>query len=135
MAWTGLGKRLREIFQSREFDGEFFNDLEDALIEADIGVRLAGETIEALKETARKDGIRSRDGLRDALKALLRTHIVSSDIVLVPDALNVLLVLGVNGVGKTTTIAKEDGTFGPPGVSRAFSWWPETLSGLPPSSS
>jgi fused signal recognition particle receptor len=44
--------------------------------------------------------------LREALKALLRAHIVFSDIVLVPDAMNVLVVLGVNGVGKTTTIAK-----------------------------
>lgn len=106
MAWMGLGKRLRELFQSREFDGEFFDELEDALIEADIGVRLAGETIAALRETTRKEGIRTREGLREALKALLRAHIVFSDIVLVPDAMNVLVVLGVNGVGKTTTIAK-----------------------------
>jgi fused signal recognition particle receptor len=106
MAWMGLGKRLRELFQSREFDGEFFDELEDALIEADIGVRLAGETIAALRETTRKEGIRTREGLREALKGLLRAHIVFSDIVLVPDVMNVLVVLGVNGVGKTTTIAK-----------------------------
>jgi fused signal recognition particle receptor len=106
MAWAGIGRRLRELFQSREYDGEFFSDLEDALIEADIGVRLASQTIQELRETARKDAIRSRDGLREALKALLRQHIVSAEISLAPDALNVLLVLGVNGVGKTTTIAK-----------------------------
>jgi len=106
MAWMGLGKRLRELFQSREIDGRFFEDLEDALIEADIGVRFASETIEALKESARKGGIKTQDGLRAALKDILGRQIISSDILLVPDALNVLVVLGVNGVGKTTTIAK-----------------------------
>ena len=106
MAWTGLGKKLRELFQSRQFDGKFFDDLEDALIEADIGVRFASETIEALREAARKDGITTQDGLRQALKSLLGRHILSAEMNLVPGALNVLLVLGVNGVGKTTTIAK-----------------------------
>ncbi|HUI71649.1 MAG TPA: signal recognition particle receptor subunit alpha, partial [Spirochaetia bacterium] len=106
MAWMGLGKRLRELFQPREIDGTFFEELEDALIEADIGVRFAAEAIEALKESARTQGITTRDGLRSGLKAILASHIVSSDIALVPDALNVLVVLGVNGVGKTTTIAK-----------------------------
>ncbi len=106
MAWTGLGRRLRELFQSRQFDGKFLDDLEDALIEADLGVRLASETIEALREAARTDGINTRDGLRQALKTLLRQHILSADLAIVPDVLNVLLVLGVNGVGKTTTIAK-----------------------------
>jgi fused signal recognition particle receptor len=106
MAWTGLGKRLREIFQSSEIDGMFFDELEDALIEADIGVRLASQTIEALRETSRKDGLKTREALRIALKGLLRRHIVSADIDLLPGVLNVLVVLGVNGVGKTTTIAK-----------------------------
>jgi fused signal recognition particle receptor len=106
MALTGLGKKLRELFQSRQLDGTFFEDLEDALIEADIGVRFAAETINALREAAKKDGISTRDGLQQALKGLLRKHVISADITLVPDALNVLLVLGVNGVGKTTTIAK-----------------------------
>ncbi|HVP19266.1 MAG TPA: signal recognition particle receptor subunit alpha, partial [Spirochaetia bacterium] len=106
MAWAALGRRLRELFQSREYDDEFFQELEDALIEADVGVRIASETIAALREAARKDSIKDREGLRVALKALLRKHIVGARISLVPDALNVLLVLGVNGVGKTTTIAK-----------------------------
>jgi fused signal recognition particle receptor len=106
MAWLAIGKRLREIFQAREFDGRFFEDLEDALIEADVGVRIASETIEALQEASRKGGITTRDGLRKALKTILGRDIVRAELALVPDALNVLLVLGVNGVGKTTTIAK-----------------------------
>lgn len=107
MAWAALGQRLRELFRSREYDGEFFQELEDALIEADVGVHVASQTITALKETARKDSIKTREGLQEALKALLRKHILGArGISLVPGAVNVLLVLGVNGVGKTTTIAK-----------------------------
>ncbi len=39
MVWKGIGKRLRQLFQSREFGEEFFDELEDAMIEADMGVR------------------------------------------------------------------------------------------------
>ena len=106
MAFAGLGKRLREIFGSREIDGKFYEELEDALIEADVGVRYASETIEALRETARKEGIRTREELRGALTEVLGKNLISAELAIVPDALNVILVLGVNGVGKTTTIAK-----------------------------
>jgi fused signal recognition particle receptor len=106
MAWTGLRQRLREIFQARDFDGKFFEDLQDALIEADIGVRFASEAIEALREVSRKEGVKTQDDLRLALKNFLGKYLVRADIALAADSLNVLLVLGVNGVGKTTTIAK-----------------------------
>ena len=72
MDLKGLGKRLQEIFQGREYDGEFFSDLEDALIEADMGARFSAEVIQGLRESARKDGIRSREGVREALKTVLR---------------------------------------------------------------
>ncbi len=106
MAWKGIGRRLRELFQSRDFGDEFFEELEDAMIEADMGVRTASEACEALREAVRSRGIRSREALLAELKNRLRAAIISREIALVPDVLNVLLVLGVNGVGKTTTIAK-----------------------------
>ena len=106
MPWKGIGRRLRELFQAREFNEDFFHELEDAMIEADIGVRIASEAASALRETARKEGIRTREGLLSALKTRLRSSLVAREITLMPNALNVLLVLGVNGVGKTTTIAK-----------------------------
>ena len=104
--WKGIGRRLRELFQSRDFDDEFFDELEDAMIEADMGVRTAAETREALRAEVRSRGIRSRDVLLAELKRRLRAVIIAREIALVPGVLNVLLVLGVNGVGKTTTIAK-----------------------------
>ena len=106
MPWLGIGRRLREVFRSRDFDESFYDSLEDAMIEADMGVRIAAETVAALRESAKKDGIRNRDAVIDALKAQFRSSIKSREIPLIPGTLNVLLVLGVNGVGKTTTIAK-----------------------------
>lgn len=106
MPWKGIGRRLRQLFQSREFGDEFFEELEDAMIEADMGVRVASEASDGLREAARRLGIRSRGELLVELKAALRSMIVAREISLQPDVLNVLLVLGVNGVGKTTTIAK-----------------------------
>ena len=104
--WKGIGRRLRELFQSRDFGDEFFDQLEDAMIEADMGVRTAAEAREALRAEVRSRGIRSRDVLLAELKRRLRAVIIAREIALVPGVLNVLLVLGVNGVGKTTTIAK-----------------------------
>ncbi len=106
MAWKGIGQRLRELFQAREFGQEFYDELEDAMIEADMGVRTAAETAQALRETARTRGMRTRVEVLSELKSMLRAVVKAQEIRLAPGALNVLLVLGVNGVGKTTTIAK-----------------------------
>ena len=104
--WKRIGRRLRELFQSRDFGDDFFDQLEDAMIEADMGVRTASEAVEAVRAEARSGGTRSREALLTQLKDRLRSTIIAREITLVPGTLNVLLVLGVNGVGKTTTIAK-----------------------------
>ena len=106
MLWKGIGKRLRELLQSREFGDEFYAELEDAMIEADMGVRVASETTKSLREMAAKNGIATREGLRAALRDLVKGSLLAREIPLVPGTLNVILILGVNGVGKTTTIAK-----------------------------
>jgi len=106
MPWARIGRRLRELFQSRDFGDDFFDELEDAMIEADMGVRTASEASAALKAEVKSGGLRSREALLALLKKRLRSTMVAREISLVPGTLNVLLVLGVNGVGKTTTIAK-----------------------------
>jgi fused signal recognition particle receptor len=106
MHWRGIGGRLRDLFQSREITDEFFHDLEDAMIEADMGVRIASETADVLRKVVRDEGLRTREQLRAALKAHVRHFLKAQELPFVPGGLNVYLVLGVNGVGKTTTIAK-----------------------------
>jgi fused signal recognition particle receptor len=106
MHWRGIGGRLRDLFQSREITDEFFRDLEDAMIEADMGVRIASETADALRKAVRDEGMRTREQLRASLKAHVRPFLKAQELPFAPGGLNVYLVLGVNGVGKTTTIAK-----------------------------
>ncbi len=105
-SWRSIGKKLRELFGGRPIDEEFFLALEDAMIEADMGVRIAAEMTAALRETARERGLTTRGEILAELKGRLRELVRVKEIALVPGTLNVLLILGVNGVGKTTTIAK-----------------------------
>ena len=59
MPWKGIGARLREVFRARQFDEGFFLELEDAMIEADMGVRIASESVDALREAVKKEGLRT----------------------------------------------------------------------------
>jgi fused signal recognition particle receptor len=106
MPFNGIGRRLKEIFQAREMNEEFFLNLEDTLIEGDLGVSVAEEIVTALRELARKRKIRSQDEILAELSALIGAYIRTANPALEAGRLNLLLVLGVNGVGKTTTIAK-----------------------------
>lgn len=102
----GLGSKLRELFGGGQKDEEFFEELEDLLIEADIGAKATMETVEALREQTHKERISGREPVLRALKEQLSAYIESYSAEPDPHKLNVFLVLGVNGVGKTTTIAK-----------------------------
>lgn len=102
----GLGKRLKELFQRPLRDEEFYDEVEDALVEADLGARVASEVVSGLREAVRRDKAVSRDEARSLLRKTLGAYVVAKPPALVRGKLNVLLVLGVNGVGKTTTIAK-----------------------------
>lgn len=106
MPFQGIGRRLKEIFQAREMNEEFYLDLEDTLIEGDLGASVAEEIVTALRERARKQRIRSQEEILAELSALIGAYIRTADPALEAGRLNLLLVLGVNGVGKTTTIAK-----------------------------
>ncbi|MFP4535118.1 MAG: signal recognition particle-docking protein FtsY, partial [Spirochaetaceae bacterium] len=85
---------------------EFYEELEDLLIEADLGSKVAFETVEALRKRVRSEKLQGKDAVAAALRELLSAHLKKSELSLDPERLNVFLVLGVNGVGKTTTIAK-----------------------------
>ncbi len=106
MAWKGIGRRLREIFQGREFDEGFYQELEDAMIEADMGVGVASEASAYLRRAVQEEHLRTRAEILSTLKGWLAEFLRAGEIPLEADTLTVLLVLGVNGVGKTTTIAK-----------------------------
>ena len=107
----GLSKTTRQIgalFAAfTGADDAFYDELEETLILADIGAELTLSTIERLREIVLKEGLRGADEIKSALSAVLSESISSADTKLILETKpSVILVTGVNGVGKTTTIGK-----------------------------
>ena len=86
---------------------EFFEDLEETLILADVGVETSVEAVERLREKVKEQGLRNGEAIQGALADIL-TEIVDIDNsgLKLNTKPSVILVIGVNGVGKTTTIGK-----------------------------
>lgn len=100
-----LAKKLSMIFGSGELTDEFFDDLEYSLISSDIGVETSAEIIKNVRATCKKQKIKTQDEfikvLKDAIKQILQNVQIEED----NFPLSIML-LGVNGVGKTTAIGK-----------------------------
>jgi signal recognition particle-docking protein ftsY len=88
-------------------DDDLFDELEEALILADIGVDASGQIIEQLRDYVKENKIKDPAQIKDALKEILEKLLVEvpSDVKLNTKP-SVVLLIGVNGVGKTTTAAK-----------------------------
>jgi fused signal recognition particle receptor len=99
---TAFTNRILHIFKTRRIDEAFFEELEDALIEGDVGAQTSMAVIDDLRGFKAE----SAEALRQRLKELLGAELFSLAIEPVQGKLNFILVLGVNGVGKTTSIAK-----------------------------
>ena len=108
----GLLGKLKSILSSHnEICEELFDDLTDAFIMADIGVETTLNFIEELKEDERVQSITSVKELQAIIvdkmfELYLKNEIVNNNLNIQKDGLSVFLFVGVNGVGKTTTIAK-----------------------------
>ncbi len=104
-----LGGGLRSLFQGKQIDDELFEDLETHLLLADVGVETTNKIIKALTDSASRSQLKDADALYDLLKIQLKNIIAPVDQPLVINSQNgpyVILMVGVNGVGKTTTIGK-----------------------------
>ena len=108
----GLMGKLKAILSGhKEIDEDLFDDLTDAFIMADIGVETTLDFIEALKEDERVEGLTNVEDLQPIIvdkmfELYLKGEIVNNNFNLQKNDLSVFLFVGVNGVGKTTTIAK-----------------------------
>jgi fused signal recognition particle receptor len=105
----GKARALFSGFLSRtELDADTWDDLEEALIRADVGVALTTSLLDELRRQVSAEGIKTPAELVEALKANLKKALASADrgLRLDPGEVNVWLFVGVNGVGKTTTIGK-----------------------------
>ena len=107
MAKTSFAEKLKNLFGKHNAqDEDFFDDLMDALIEGDIGAKTAMEIVDALQKKCREEKISGQDKIVAALKELLLPYVHSVELPIEPGKVNVFMVLGVNGVGKTTSVAK-----------------------------
>ena len=106
MGKPGLGERLKNLFKSSGRGEEFYEDFEDMLIEGDIGASAAMEISDKLRESFGRKGPAGRDEASSVLKTIIGEMLKTSDPAIDTDKTTILMVLGVNGVGKTTTIAK-----------------------------
>ena len=103
--FSKFSAKIKQLFSSRKIDEAFFEELEDTLIEGDLGARLTDEIIETLRKEAKAKNLVEAADLQDLMKELLSQYIHAYDVEL-KDGLNVFMILGVNGVGKTTTVGK-----------------------------
>lgn len=103
-----ISVQLNSMFDS--FTGandEFFEELEETLIMADLGAELAMRSVDHLREVTKQRGLRGAEELREALAEILLEVLQSDDQGVKLDSKpSVILMIGVNGVGKTTTIGK-----------------------------
>lgn len=103
-----ISTQLQSMFDS--FTGaneEFFEELEETLIMADLGAELAMRCVDKLRELTKQRGLRGPEELREALSEILLEILISSgEGISLNTKPSVILMIGVNGVGKTTTIGK-----------------------------
>ena len=108
---TGFGARLNAFFANfRSVDEEFFEELEELLIMSDVGVQVASNLTEELRYEARLENAKKPDALKrviiEKLVDLYEKDGKFNEAIRFQDGLTVMLFVGVNGVGKTTSIGK-----------------------------
>lgn len=103
-----LSDTLGSVFSGfSEIDDDFYDELEESLILADLGVDTACKAVEQLRKAVREQHLKSTEEARQALKEILVQMLNVGDTALnLSTNPSVILVIGVNGVGKTTTIGK-----------------------------
>ena len=105
----GFFSKLKNIFTSKsKIDDTIYEELEDLLIQSDIGFDMTAKLINQLEKEVKVKKISETSEVYEILKRLMSDFLLSQDskLVLKEDKINVILIVGVNGVGKTTTIGK-----------------------------
>ena len=102
-----IAETWNDVFSASELDDDFYDELEESLILADLGMETASKATERLRKAVSSKHIRQTDEAREELREILVDMLNVGDPELKLKTLpSVILVIGVNGVGKTTTIGK-----------------------------
>lgn len=105
----GLFGKIKNIFSGRTvIDEELYEELEDLLIQSDIGMDMTVKIVNALEKEVKARGIKDPNEIYSVLKEVMSKFLINegNGLDIREGELNIILVVGVNGVGKTTTIGK-----------------------------
>jgi len=105
----GFFSKLKNIFTSKsKVDDSIYEELEDLLLQSDVGLTMTTNLINQLEKEVKSNKIDNTEEVYEVLKRLMSEFLLSQDtkIYLKDNKINVILIVGVNGVGKTTTIGK-----------------------------
>jgi fused signal recognition particle receptor len=114
----GFIEKVETLFTGRKIDEEALEELEELLLTADVGTKAAGEIMASLREKAKRGEVKDADSLKEAMKkemVLILGH--PHPLIVHGNRPFVILAVGVNGVGKTTTIGKLANRFRSEGLS------------------
>lgn len=101
----GLSTKMRMLFSKNKLGDEFYEELEEILISADVSVATAEKVVEGVKERAMAERLKDADYVTGLLKEVLTNMLRDAEVPEIGFPC-VIMVVGVNGVGKTTTIGK-----------------------------
>lgn len=94
------------LYGKVEIDDTFFDDLEEVLVMGDVGVYTAEEIVTKLRERAQQENLRTADKVKRAIREIVADMLSGGEEMSLITMPSIILVIGVNGVGKTTSIGK-----------------------------
>ena len=100
-----LTRKIDELLSHGELNDEFFDDLTDVLISCDVGVKSSMEIVDELRDVCHAKKVRNADGVKKVLKEILKQYFMDAPKIEIEYPC-IITIVGVNGVGKTTTIGK-----------------------------
>ena len=104
---NALFKPFADLFKSlRRIDEDLMEELEEILVCADVGATTTDEILTKLREEIKENRIKDSNDVKNSLKNIMRDMLGQGGDIQFGDSMTVILVIGVNGVGKTTSIGK-----------------------------
>lgn len=102
-----FGEKFKSLFSGKSaIDDDFYDELIELLVEGDVGAKTSYEIVDELQEYCSQNKIREQEKILQELKRLLLQNVKSVELMPESEKLNIWMILGVNGVGKTTSVAK-----------------------------